>query len=82
MIAYGSQASLVLRQVGRIDTLIEPIDKVTFDARAAKEQWIFGLCKRSLYFELSAQRKLNDAAVWRVYTDILAQLVEPIWHAV
>jgi hypothetical protein len=56
-----------------INMAIEPIDKVTFRARVAKEQGILKRAKRSLHFELPGHRAFANARVRHAYTEILGE---------
>ncbi|MGH7872801.1 MAG: hypothetical protein ACREQO_11365 [Candidatus Binatia bacterium] len=62
----------------KIDLLIEPVDKVTFQALVAKEQGILRLVERSLHIELPGRRMLNDAGTRRAYADVLIELIEQL----
>ncbi|MGH7854501.1 MAG: hypothetical protein ACREP3_13740 [Candidatus Binatia bacterium] len=79
--AYVEIRQQILRaydNLPKVNLAIEPIDKVTFRARVAKEQGILRLAKRSLHFELPAHRVLYNPHARRVYTAILAKLVDRI----
>lgn len=85
--AYTEIRQRLLR--GRADMLvvnmaIEPIDKVTFRARVAKEQGILRRPKKSLHFEMPAHRVFHDAPMRQAYTEIIGELIHrivPILHS-
>ena len=62
----------------KVDMAIEPIDKVTFTARVAKEQGILRLAKRSFHFEMPTHRLFYDQRVRHAYTEILSELIQRI----
>ena len=62
----------------KVNLAIEPIDRVTFRARVAKDQGILRLATRSLHFELPAHRILYDARARRAYTEILSELIQRV----
>ena len=62
----------------RVSLAIEPIDKLTFRARVAKEQGMLRLAKRSLHFELPAHRVLYDDDARHAYMEILSELIQRV----
>jgi hypothetical protein len=58
-----------------INMAIEPIDKVTFRARVAKERGILRRATKSLHFEMPAHRVFANARVRQAYTEILGELL-------
>jgi hypothetical protein len=62
----------------KVDLAIEPFDRVNIGAWAAKDHGILRLAKRSLHFELPAQRLFYNRGVRRAYTKILAELINRI----
>ena len=61
-----------------VNMAIEPIDKVIFRARVAKEQGILRWAKKSLHFEMPAHRVFYDARARDAYTEILGELIPRI----
>ncbi|MGH7785191.1 MAG: hypothetical protein ACREO5_15300, partial [Candidatus Binatia bacterium] len=79
--AYDEIRDRMLRgrnDLPKVNLIIEPVDKVTFGARVAKEQGILRLAKQSLHIELPAHRVLYDGRVRHAYTVILAELINRI----
>ncbi len=62
--------------LSRINIAIEPVDKVTFTARVAKQEGILRVAKRSFHFELPTHRLFYDAGVRHAYTEILSELIQ------
>ena len=65
-------------QVSEVDLVIEPLDQVAIGAWAAKDHGILRLAKSSLHFELPAQHLFYSESARRVYTKILAELIQSI----
>lgn len=65
-------------ELPKVDMAIEPIDKVTFTARVAKEQGILRLAKQSFHFEMPTHRLFYDQRVRHAYTEILSELIQRI----
>lgn len=79
--AYMEIRQRVLRDRGglpKVNLAIEPIDKVTFRARVAKEQGILRWAKQSLHFEMPAHRVFYDMRARHAYTEILSQLIQRV----
>lgn len=66
------------KNVPSVNLIIEPVDKVTFGARVAKEQGILRLAKRALHLEMPAHRVFYDPRTRHVYTAIFAELMSRI----
>ncbi|MGH7798539.1 MAG: hypothetical protein ACREQ2_27045 [Candidatus Binatia bacterium] len=79
--AYMEIRQRVLRDrtgLAKVNLAIEPIDKVTFRARVAKEQGILRWAKQSLHFEMPAHRVFYDTPARYAYTEILSELIQRI----
>lgn len=64
--------------VAKVELLIEPIDPIEIGAWAAKDQGMLKLARTSLHFELPAQRIMQQDRTRRIYTEILAELLDGI----
>jgi hypothetical protein len=62
----------------KVNLAIEPIDKVTFRARVAKEHGILRWAKQSIHFEMPAHRVFYDMRARQAYTEILSQLIQRV----
>ena len=58
--------------------VMEPVEKVTFGARVAKEQGILRLAQQSLHIEIPAHRVFHDPRTQHAYTEILAELLNRV----
>jgi len=64
--------------IGKVELLIEPIDAIEIGAWAAKDQGMLKLAQTSLHFELPAHNIMHHDRTRRIYTAILAELVDKI----
>jgi hypothetical protein len=79
--AYMEIRERVLRArtgLPKVNLAIEPIDKVTFRARVAKEHGILRWAKQSIHFEMPAHRVFYDTRARQAYTEILSQLIQRV----
>lgn len=65
-------------EIAKVNLVIEPLDQVAIGAWAAKDRGVLRLAKTSLHFELPAQHIFYKLRPRRVYTKILAELIDSV----